>query len=72
MTNTEQRMVVFQLPGTNTLIIKKESGSAIFRTTEDSIFLSKDVFIGLLNFMLRTEIIHPAIVAGILEEINTN
>jgi hypothetical protein len=72
MTDPTQRLAVLRLPGTDTLIIKKEAESPIFRTTSDSIIMNKEVFVFILRFMVSNEIIHPGVVLGILEEINTN
>lgn len=68
----KQRLAILQLPGTETLIIKKEADSSVFRTTAESIIMNKEVLIFILRFMIKNEIIHPGVILGMLEEINTN
>jgi hypothetical protein len=49
-------------------IVKKESGSNYFVTTEDSIIIPKFNFFALLKFMLFRGLIHPKSLEGLLSE----
>ena len=59
------------LPGTNTLVIRKDEDSRVFILTNDSIIISKDTLVVLLKYMLMNNLINHKIFEGLLEEIHT-
>jgi hypothetical protein len=59
------------LPGTDTLVIRKDSSSRVFILTDDSIIISRDTLVVLLKYMLTNEIINHKIMEGLLEELHT-
>jgi len=65
------KLSVLSLAGSNTLVIKKSESSRFFITTQDSFIIGEDNFIFLLNFLIKNDFIHPAVLEGILEEVNT-
>lgn len=67
----KDKVSIFSLPGTNTLVIRKDKGSNAFILTEDSLIISKETLLILLNYMVKNNIISPKALVGILEEINT-
>jgi hypothetical protein len=62
---------VISLPGTNTLIIRKDENSRVFILTNDSIIISKDTLVVLLKYMLINNLINHKIFEGLLEELYT-
>ena len=67
----KDKVSIFSLPGTNTLVIRKDKGSNAFILTEDSLIISKETLLILLNYMVKNDIISPKALVGILEERNT-
>ena len=65
------KLSVLTLGGSNTLVIRKSSGSRFFITTPDSIIIGKDGFIIMLNFLVTNGFIHQNTLRGILEQANT-
>lgn len=59
------------LPGTSTLVIRKDEDSRVFILTNDSIIISKDTLVVLLKYMLMNNLINHKIFEGLLEEIHT-
>lgn len=67
----QEKLDILRLAGGNTLVIKKSPTSGFFITTKDSIIIGIDGLIFLLNFLVKHEFIHQAVLEGILEEANT-
>ena len=65
------KLSVLTLGGSNTLVIRKSEGSRFFITTSDSIIISKEGFIIMLNFLVTNGFIHQNTLRGILEQVNT-
>lgn len=67
----QENLKILALAGTDTLVIRKDDGSKFFITTADSIIISRDAFVMLLNFLVKNKFINPKVLIGILEETNT-
>jgi hypothetical protein len=67
----EEKLTVLTLGGANTLVIRKTTDSRFFITTDDSIIISRDALITLLNFLVSNGFLHPKVLHGILEQTNT-
>lgn len=59
------------LPGTDTLVIRKDKDSRVFILTDDSIIISKSTLIVLLKYMMKNNIINHKTLEGLLEELHT-
>jgi len=59
------------LPGTDTLVIRKNSDSRVFILTDDSIIIGKDTLVVLLKYMMINNMINYKIIEGLLEEVHT-
>lgn len=59
------------LPGTETLVIRKDEGSRVFILTNDSIIISKDTLVVLLKYMMQNNLINHKVFEGLLEELHT-
>jgi len=59
------------LPGTDTLVIRKDENSRVFILTNDSIIISKDTLVVLLKYMMQNDLINHKILEGLLEELHT-
>lgn len=59
------------LPGTDTLVIRKESDSRVFILTDDSIIISKGTLVVLLKYMMEHNMINHKTIEGLLEEFHT-
>lgn len=59
------------LPGTETLVIRKNSDSRVFILTVDSIIISRNTLIVLLKYMMEHNMINHKTVEGLLEEFHT-
>ncbi len=59
------------LPGTETLVIRKNSDSRVFILTADSIIISRNTLIVLLKYMMEHNMINHKTVEGLLEEFYT-
>lgn len=59
------------LPGTETLVIRKDSNSRVFILTDDSIIISKSTLVVLLKHMMEHNIINHKTIEGLLEELHT-
>lgn len=66
-----ESLKIIPLAGSDTLVIRKEKDSRFFITTSDSIVISRDALVMLLNFLVKNEYIHAKTLEGILEEVNT-
>lgn len=62
---------VTSLPGTETLVIRKDADSKVFILTDDSIIISKETLVILLKYMMTNDIINHKIFEGLLEELHT-
>ena len=67
----QEKLDILRLAGSNTLVLKKTPDTRFFITTQDSIIISIDNIIFLIDFLVKNEFIHPAVLEGILEEVNT-
>jgi hypothetical protein len=59
------------LPGTETLVIRKDSDSRVFILTSDSIIISKNTLIVILKYMMEHDMINHKTLEGLLEEFHT-
>jgi len=59
------------LSGTDTVVIGKSIDSTVFVTTPDSLIISREALIIILNYMIKNDILHPKVIEGILEETHT-
>lgn len=59
------------LPGTDTLVIRKNATSRVFILTDDSIIISRDTLVVLLKYMVMNDLINHKILEGLLEELHT-
>lgn len=66
------KLTIHRLPNTSILVIKKIGESnTFFTTTTDSIIISKEGVITLVNFMLKNGFLDERVVRGLLEEYHT-
>lgn len=65
------KLSVLSLAGSDTLVIKKSENSRFFITTQDSFVIGRDNLVFLINFLVKHGFIHPGVLEGILEEVNT-
>jgi hypothetical protein len=66
-----EKLSILLLKGTNTIVVRKNQNSNIFISTPDSIIITKDNLVMLINFMVKQGILSPKVIQGILEEVNT-
>lgn len=59
------------LPGTETLVIRKDSESRVFILTDDSIIISRNTLVVLLKYMMEHNMINHKAIEGLLEEFHT-
>lgn len=62
---------IMVLPGTDTIVVRKDPNSRVFILTNDSIIINKDTLVILLKYMMNTNILSHKIFEGLLEEIHT-
>jgi hypothetical protein len=67
----EERLTILLLAGTDTIVIRKQDKSSVFITTPDSIIISRDSLILLLNFLMKRNILDIKVIEGLLEEAHT-
>jgi hypothetical protein len=65
------QVTVLLLKGTDTLVIKKNQESALFIATPDSIIISRESLILILNYLMKHDLLDVRIIQGILEEAHT-
>lgn len=65
------QLTVLLLKGTDTLVMKKNQESALFIATPDSIIISRESLILILNYLIKHDLLDARIVQGILEEAHT-
>jgi hypothetical protein len=65
------KIYLTELPGTETLVIRKDRDSTVFILTADSIIVSKAMLITLLNHMIKNNFLSVKTIEGLLEEYNT-
>ena len=71
MENKNHILEVTILPGVDTIVIKKEVDDLFFKTTKNSILISRRSLIALVNFLVKNDIIDYRVLEGILEEYNS-
>lgn len=59
------------LPGTETVVIRKNNKSRVFILTDDSIIISKDTLMILFMYMMKHRLINHKTIEGLLEELHT-
>jgi len=59
------------LPGTETVVIRKNNESRVFILTNDSIIISKDTLMILFMYMMKHNLINHKTIEGLLEELHT-
>ena len=67
----EEKLSILSLAGSDTYVIRKSKDSRFFITTPDTIVIGKDGLVFLMNFLVKHGFIHPKVLEGILEEVNT-
>ena len=60
------------LPAMGTVVIKKNPGSKLFISTQESIVINIEVLYHIISAMLFKNLLDPKVFEGILEEINTS
>lgn len=65
---SKNKLSILSLAGTDTLIIRKQKDSNFFITAPDSIIISKDSLIMLVNFLVTNNFLSPKVIEGIIEE----
>ena len=72
MNNLKSDSITIQfLQGNDTIVLKKPKGSSVFLSNDSSFIVSKSTFIIILKSMVENNIISPAVLEGILEELFT-
>ncbi len=67
----DEKLTILSLAGSDTYVIRKSDSSRLFITTPDTIIIGKDGLVFLMNFLVKNGFIHPKVLEGILEELNT-
>lgn len=60
------------IPAMDTVVIKKNPGSKLFISTQESIMINIEVLYHIIRAMLLNNLLDPKVFEGILEEINTS
>lgn len=65
------KLTVKQLPKTRTIVISQDIPNSAFIATGDSIVISMDTLLVLLNYLVKYEYLNKKVISGMLEEANT-
>lgn len=71
MKNQADKLKILRIPKTNTLVLLQEVHNTVFIGTSDSIIISLDTYIGILNKLLKLGYVSPKVLQGLLEEFHT-
>lgn len=69
---SKPKLTIHNIPSTTILVIKKSGeDNKFFITTSDSIIISKEGLVTLVNYLLKNGYIDERVIKGLLEEYNT-